>query len=180
MTYDALNTPALSQRDPKWANLALRAQPETIGLYGCYVVCMSMIDGKSPDAMAWDMRLEKRFAVSSSKVLTFETLPDSKYSLKRVTSLMYGPVPSNELINLAGHLGAGSPAVFEVRLRLADGKLSQHFVLAVARYGFSPNTYGFIVNDPWVGLQYPLCPEYGINPARAIYRILYYGKRTNS
>ena len=38
-----------SQRDPRWANKTLGFGPSKIGGYGCFLTCLSMMVGKTPD-----------------------------------------------------------------------------------------------------------------------------------
>ena len=163
----------VSQRDPRWKDKPLRKLPETIGLYGCYVVASAMTQNKAPDDAANQMRDAGYFALSSSRVLTFEQLPDSPYKTSDVTKTYYGPVPGDELLGLNAHLRANNPAILEVRLPLANGSKTQHFVLAVGAWGFTPQTLGIVINDPWTGVQSSLCPMYGPTVAKAIYRIIY-------
>lgn len=172
----------LSQRDSRWAKLALgNSSVSTIGAYGCLITSMAMLAGLTPDVL--NARMTPRgFRPAGSDcpacAATFDVqkFAPSAPALDRATaSYPTRPFPRPEINQLVAHLREGRAAILEVDMvpYPKNNHLDQHFVLAVAAYGMA-GAEQIVINDPWFGDQTTLTPRYGVTLSAALVRAIYY------
>lgn len=125
-----------SQRDPRWKNVKLgNSKTSTIGQYGCFVTCLSMMVNKRPDEVN---EILKKAGAFNGDLLISEKAAEA-------LNLEYKGREYN--IN---NMPQYSPSIKEVRM----GK-SQHFVLRIIdkNDSLSSKISGALIVDPWTGLK---------------------------
>jgi len=113
-----------SQYDPRWRNNILGFGRNTIGTHGCFITCLGMAAGITPDRVNEILKEKKGFVGDLVRTpQAFEAL-----GLKIVKT--DDPVIINRDFNI-GNMPNWSPTIKEVDFNPATSKKDQHFVLRV-------------------------------------------------
>jgi len=176
-----LQTPVISQRDPKWRSAKMGLSDSTIGDYGCLLSSFAMLSGVDPLAINRAMVANGAFQIGACPACaaTFDIAKFMAHAppvLDVTNSYPYSPFPAASSRRLVDHLKSGNAAILEVDMRPDLAGHQMHFVLAVSAFG-SGDTANIVIHDPWFEDETTLCPRYGLTLARALVRVIFYGDR---
>jgi len=116
-----------SQTDSRWKNIKLGFGNYTIGSDGCFLTCLSMMVGKTPDMVNEILKEAKAFSGSliisdkAAKALGLELLKGNSNIPGKMTNINYMP--------------EWSPSIKEVDYNSKTERTEQHFVLRVIEDG---------------------------------------------
>jgi len=106
-----------SQMDPRWKNIKLGNGRTTIGTHGCFVACLAMIDGRTPDVINKVLRENNAFYIDLVKSPEAAKALNLEYKGK-----------DYDISNMPEY----SPSIKEVKYGSAG---TQHFVLRIIKNG---------------------------------------------
>jgi len=127
-----------SQQDPKWKNKLLGNSELTIGDYGCFLTCFSMILEETPDKVNDRVKVFGGFA---GALLSAGVVPNAYPQISvSQTWCTNNPAPLDIIDNA---LKNGSPVIVQVDTSPVTG-IQSHFVILNKLIG---NDYSMV--DPW-------------------------------
>lgn len=141
----------LNQRDDRWAKEKLGTSINSIGNYGCLLVCCTMIAkyyGHEVDPIILNSLFVKNGSYQNGNLYRwYEGLPKVFNDIK-CTKLVNTPanLTKAQFDEIDNELSAGRPVIFQVDFNPQDAPVQTHFVLCVAK-----ENDNYIVNDPWYG-----------------------------
>lgn len=165
-----LEVQPISQRDPRWANVAMGGD-KTIGNWGCLLTAYNMWTNYAgitaytpPDALA-----AYRAAGAMNAQYMLPGAMKTAYP-ERVTYNGYigSSNPTQQRQAILTMLEAGVPAVIRVDFDPTTAQWEQHWVLAV---GAIEGGQDWLIADPWHGDFVPLSERYGTK----VIEVLLYG-----
>jgi len=164
-----LNIEPISQRDSKWSAKKLGTSSVSIGDYGCYLTCLSMLlkyygHEQTPDV------LNELF--KSNGVYVQKNLVDGWAVSKVYADIKYDehyecPDVPCDLTKIDKYLDEKKPVIAKVDFSPKEG-VQDHFVLIIGK-----ENDDYFINDPWTGETYFFSAKYG-EPSRFIYGLRLY------
>ena len=154
---------AFSQRDPLWKNKLLGASYQTIGGWGCAMVCACMVYSMAepditPDVFNTILKDHGGFNYPNGEAhLAWDRLPDIFPTLRWEGRKDWSRrLTDAELADIFVKVTA-APLVLWVDFKPTTSKLDTHFVLATERDGDD-----LIIIDPWDGSHAGLLARYAL------------------
>jgi len=164
-----LNILSISQKDPKWGLKKLGTSSVTIGNYGCYLTCLSMLlkyygHEQSPDVLN---ELFKSNGVYANKNLISSSLVPKAYPDIKFDEKYNCKTKPCDLTKIDKYLNEKKPVIAQVDFSPKAG-IQTHFVLIIGK-----ENEDYFINDPWTGETYFFSAKYG-DPSRYIYGLRLY------
>ena len=164
-----LQIEAISQRDVKWGSKKLGTSSVTIGNYGCYLTCLSMLlkyYGHEQDPEALNELFKSNDVYVQGNLVSGWAVNKVYNDIKYEEHYECPDIPCN-LSKIDAYLDKGMPVIAKVDFSPTAG-VQDHFVLII---GKENNSY--LIADPWTGEVYFFEAKYG-DPAKNIYGLRLY------